>query len=256
MKWLPFAAAVVLIVTAGCSRPDDEVVRILHPQIHWDYVSTVRVGLVDDAFTNLVPDGTDGVFPASIAVARVTVDGDDLDDDQPRVVMNMEPANDFLSWNGLFDNLRYISEVFPLHGHDLGEDQPSPEQIVSAAAHLTAGLCLVYGRSDPSATESEVRGVIYRTDTGEPLAAIRANVSAPHPETIERPPDQVKGDNRHYDPRHLADLRFERLVLDCVRDLRRGDRPVIIQPPEGWTPAEPFERRDWPPPPFGTPQGH
>ena len=101
MKWLPFAAAVVLTVTAGCSRSGDKVVRILHPQIHWDSVSTVPVGQLEDAFTNLVPDGTDGLFPASIAVARITVNGDDLDDDQPRVVMNMRPANDFLSWNRL-----------------------------------------------------------------------------------------------------------------------------------------------------------
>ncbi len=255
MKWLPFATALVLTAMAGCSQHDDEVVRILLPQIQWDYVSTVRVGQVEDAFTILVPDGTDGVFPASIAVARLTINRDDLDDDQPRVVMNMKPANDFLSWNGLFDNLRYISEVFPMHRHDLGGDQPSAGRIVSGAAELTAGLCLVYGRSDSSLTESEVRGVIYRVDTGQPLAAIQANASAPHPDTIERPPDHAKGDDRHCDPRYLADIRFERLVLDCVRDLRRGDRPVILQAPEGWTPAEPFERRDWPPAPFGTPQG-
>jgi len=102
-------------------------------------------------------------------------------------------------------------------------------------------------------TESEARGVLYHVATGKPLAAIHAHVSVPHPELVERSGEQAKGDRRHCDPRYLADLRFERLALDSVRDLRRGDRPVTVEPPKGWTPKEPTVPRDWPPQPFGKP---
>lgn len=257
MKRYPLTAAAVLAALAplaGCSKPQDQVVRTMRPQVHWEDLAAEPVDDVDDTFANLATEGTDGLFPTSIAVARITVDEENLDEQHPHVLMQMTPPNDFLSWNALFDNLRYVSESFPLHSHDLGEDAPSAARIVSAAAELTAGLCLVYGRSEASETESEVRGVLYQAQTGKPLAAIHARVAVPAPDQINRPPEQVRGDDRHRDPRFLADLRFQRLVLDCIRDLRRGDRPVVVEPPEGWRPDQPTEPRVWPPPPFGTPQ--
>lgn len=253
VKRLPFTAAMLLAVVAGCSEPEGQVVQTMRPQVHWEHVATVPVEGVDDTFANLVPDGTDGVFPTSIAVARVAVGGQNSEDAAGRVMMDMSPSNDFLSWNGLLDNLRYVSEVFPLRVHDLGEEPPSAARIVSAADELNAGLCLVYGRGDVSETEAEVRGVLYQASTGKALAAVHARVLAPVPDEIERPPEQVSGDNRHCDARVLAEARFERLVLECVRDLRRGDRAVIIEPPAGWTPDEPLDPRSWPPPPFGRP---
>ncbi|HUU83599.1 MAG TPA: hypothetical protein VM243_08855 [Phycisphaerae bacterium] len=248
------AVLVALTLAGGCSRSRGKAVCAFHPSIGWDDVATERVQPVEDGFVNLAPGGTDGLFPASIAVARITVGESEGEGAGGAVVLDMTPANDFLSWNTRFDNLRYISEVFPLNWHDLGENDPSAGQIVSAAAELAAGLCLVYGRGDVSENEAEVRGLLYQARTGRPLAAIHARAAVPEPGTIDRPPEYVRGDHRHCDPRYLADVRFERLVLDCVRQLREGDRPVIVEPPEGWTPREPTELRVWPPPPFGKPQ--
>ena len=242
-----------LPVVMGCDKTTPEV-RVLGPQIHWSDIATTSVdemSRMEEGFLNLASEGTDGAFPTSLAVARITVAAGEDGSGGRKLAMDMTPPNDFLPWNAVFDNLRYVSEVFPLHPHDLGEEEPSAARIVSAAGGLTAGMCLLYGHSDISENESEVRGVLYRAGTGTPLAAIQARASVPDPDALPHPPEHVKGDRRHCDPRVLVERRFERLVLDCIRDLHSRDRPVVTEPPKGWTPQQPLEPRVWPPPPFG-----
>ncbi|MHC4063203.1 MAG: hypothetical protein ACYSUI_01695 [Planctomycetota bacterium] len=253
MRSLVPALVVFLPVMSGCERPTCEV-RVLRPEIHWSDITTTSIDLAEAGFVNLATEGTDGAFPTSLAVARVTVDAVPDGGNGRTLVMAMTPPNDFLPWNALFDNLRYVSEVFPLHTHDLGEDAPAAGPIVSAAGELTAGMCLLYAESDLSENESEVSGVLYRTGKGTPLAAIRARAAVPDPEALPHPPEHVEDDLRHCDPRVLAEQRFERLVLECVRDLHAHDRLVVSQPPAGWTPQPPLMPRHWPPLPLDKPR--
>ncbi len=245
-------AAVLGLSACGCQEKEPEVV-FLRPMVHWEDVAGGSINDVKDGFVNLAPSGTDGTFPASVAIARVTVLGDASPQPARRMKLAMAPANDFLVWNRLFDNLRFISEAFPLNERDLGESPPSIERIVWAARALDASLVLVYGQSDPSQNESLVRGVLYRTNDATPLAAIDARAEVFDPEELTRPPEDLKDDDSYCDPRVLADRRFERLVLDCILDLRLRDRPVPPKAPEGWIPDGPVEPRTWPPATFGYP---
>ena len=252
MRRLSVPLVALLPVMGACRKPA-EPVTVLRPQIHWSDIAVAPIYGVEEGFVNLASAGTDGAFPVSLAVARVTVAPGSEGSQRRKLVMDMAPPNDFLPWNALFDDLRYVSEVFPLHRHDLGEEEPGAERLVAAAGELTAGICLIYGRGDVSENEAEVRGVLYLTATGAPLAAIRVRSVVSDPEKLPHPPEHVRDDLRHCDPRVLADRRFERLVLDCVRDLYSRDRPVVSEPPPGWTPEPPVEPRTWPPRPFGKP---
>ncbi|MCP4250160.1 MAG: hypothetical protein GY778_24215 [bacterium] len=235
----------------GCEKSEPEV-RVLRPQLPWSAVATGAVGdvgEVEGTYRTLVPQGTQGAFPASLAVARLVTESQA----GGPVMLDMAPANDFLPWTALTQNLRYIAETFPLEAHDLGEEPPLPENIVAAASALRAELCLVYGRGDVSEIETELRGVLYLSTTGTPLAVIHARATVLDPEVLAHPPENVEDDLRHCDPRVLAAEKFRQLVLSSIRDLRAGDRPVIPQPDDAWTPAQPFEPRIWPPPPLGHP---
>lgn len=243
----------VLPAVAGCQQKTEEIV-VLRPAIAWEDIAPVPVQDVADGFVNLALEGTDGLFPASVAIARVTLEPGGVEDaaDSPSgsgrlLVLDVDPTNDLLPWNSLFDSLRYVHDAFPLHGHDLSGEDPLPAQLAAAAAQLRAGLCLVYSAGDLSESDSRIRGVIYDTQSGQPLAAVEASVSVPEPEAVPHPPELVKHDMRYCDPRFLADRRFEQLVFDCLRDLKSRDRRVPAQREEGWTPEGPVRPRIWPP---------
>jgi hypothetical protein len=242
---LLLAAGALGLALSGCAEKVEPVV-VLRPPIEWDDVATVPVGDVADGFVNLAPEGTDGLFPSSIAVVRLTAA--ESGDEGRSLVLDMHPPNDFLPWNSLFDSLRYVRDAFPLNSHDLSGDPPVPARLVQAAGELRAGLCLVYGCTDLSQVESRTRGLLYDTRNGKALAAIEAAVSVPAPEAVPHPPDQVEDDLRHCDARYLTDRRFEALVYECVRDLQMHNRPVPPRPEEGWTPQGPLSPRTWPPP--------
>ncbi len=252
LRWVGVGLALVLVL-AGCQKKTDPVVT-LRPTVAWEHLSPQPIRAAADGFVNLAPDGTDGVFPASIAVARVTaaaVPAANAPADQASgggaLAMDMAPANDFLPWTALFDSLQYIPDAFPMHGHDLSGEEPTAARLVQAAKQLRAGLCLVYSEGDVSAFESLVRGVVYDTRTGRALATIETQIAVPNPESVPHPPEQVDDDVRHCDPRFLADRRFEQLVFDCIRDLKSRDRPAPPQPQEGWLPEGPVKPRNWPP---------
>ncbi len=238
---LPLAA--LSVAPAGCHEKTEEIV-VLRTPVGWQAVSTVPVADVADGFVSLAPQGTDGLFPASVAVARlsmpdVSASTVSTEPSEQHALLDTHPPNDLLPWNSLFDSLRYVHDAFPLNIHDLSGDAPDPSRLVHAAARLRAGVCLVYGAGDPSESSSLVRGVIYDTRDGRALAAIQASVSVEDPESLPQPPDQVEDDHRHCDPRYLADRRFEQLVFDCLRSLKSRDRPVAPQRQEGWTPELP-----------------
>ena len=249
----------VSLAVAGCQQKTEEIV-VLRPAIAWEDIAPVPVQGVADGFVNLAPEGTDGLFPASVAIARVALEPGGVEDasDSPSgsgrlLILDVDPTNDLLPWNSLFDSLRYVHDAFPLHGHDLSGEDPLPAQLAAAAAQLRAGLCLVYSAGDLSESDSRVRGVIYDTQSGQPLAAVEASVSVPEPEAVPHPPDLVKDDMRYCDPRFLAGRRFEQLVFDCLRNLKSRDRPVPAQREEGWTPEGPVWPRTWPPGVIGAP---
>ncbi len=245
MKTHLFGCVVLAVCMAGCQQNKEPVV-LLRPSLEWHEVGAEGLPAEESGIVNLSPAGTDGVFPASIAVVRLTVVDGVLDGGR-MTVLDMEPANDMLPWNSLFDNLRYVADAFPLNDRDLNGANPAPAQLCRAAHDLSANLCLVYAASDPSVWQSRIRGVIYDTRTQTALAAIQANADGSDPEFVEHPAELADDDMSHCDARVLASRRFEQLVYDCVRDLQRADRVVAPSLEEGWTPDGPVLPRAWPP---------
>jgi hypothetical protein len=240
----------IVIISCGCARKDEAPVILLEPSVQWSDLTSQPVGEVRDGYRILTPGGTDGLTPTAIAVAKISLIEEMDPEAGGRIRLEMGPTHEYLPWNRLFDNLRYVSEAFPLSEHDLTEEPASAARLVSASSELSAGLCLIYGRGVTSPTEAEVRGVLYNTGNGQPLAVIHAGASVPHAEYVEHPPEHAKGDERSADPRVLATLKFEGFVLECLRELRRNDRAAPSEVPEQWRPDGPVEPRYWPPIPF------
>ena len=112
------------LAVAGCQQKTEEIV-VLRPAIAWEDIASASVQDVANGFVNLAPEGTAGLFPASVAIARVTLEAGGLEDASDSLsaaarllVLNVDPANDLLPWNSLFDSLPYVHDAFPLHGHD------------------------------------------------------------------------------------------------------------------------------------------
>lgn len=232
-------------VLAGCAQEGERVI-VLRPSVAWTDLGTSSSVTASEGFEILVPQGTEGLFPASMAIVRMSV-ADAAQDPARRVVLDMEPPNDFLPWNSAFDSLRYVSDAFPLHSLDMSGDRPTAARLCSAATDLSARICLVYGGMDDSATQSRVRGVIFDARTGTALARIQSLGTAPEPCEAIPSPEQVEDDLSHCDPRVLADRAFSRLVFECIKELKRLDRTAPVQPQEGWKPDGPILPRRWPP---------
>lgn len=230
---------------AGCSQEPERVI-VLKPAVAWPDLGLSTPDTDWEGYELLTSEGTQGLFPASLAIARVTIIGA-ADKGPEGVAMDMEPPNDFLPWNSAFDSLRYVSDAFPMHSLDLSGDSPTSARLCSAARRLSARICLVYGVTDLSPSQSRVRGVIFDAQTGIPLARLQAQVVAPDEGSVAPEPDQVEDDLSHYDPRVLADLSFSRLVFECIRELKQRDQTGPVQPQEGWTPEGPVLPRYWPP---------
>ncbi|MFQ5489388.1 MAG: hypothetical protein ACE5GE_01595 [Phycisphaerae bacterium] len=247
VKYLLSAAVVWVVGVAlvGCTQEPERIV-ILRPEVAWPDLGLSKPDIDSDGFDILAPEWTQGLFPASMAVARVSV-ADPTKAGARNVVLDMQPANDFLPWNSTFDSLRYVSDAFPMHALDLSGDAPTTAKLCSAATDLSARICLVYAGTDLSERRSRVRGVLFDARSGAALARIQAQAEARDPELTEPPPGDVEEDLRHCDARVLADQSFAKLVFECVRELKRRDRAAPVESQEGWTPAGPVLPRFWPP---------
>ncbi len=201
-------------------------------------------------FRLLVEGRTRGVFPASIGVTRVhpLPDGSE---DRDKLILDMKPAVDFLRWNSAFDDLRSISEVFPIEQMALNGAQPSIDSILAAGDALRAELCLIYAEVPEGPAQAEVSGVLFEVHDRRPLAAIRSLAAVADPidgdETVSHPDEKSTVAREQRDPRLVSEQYFEALMRKCLLALMHNDDPAERVAPEGWVPERMLEPAIWPP---------
>jgi len=216
------------------------------PTVHWERVSTQPAYAVQEGYRILVSQPTQALFPASMAVTRVSVDPPFLPNDGGESVLLTDPRNEFLQWNSTLDNQMAISEVFPIKDDDLGGGPADPEQILAAFRALHAGLGLIYAVNELSPYESEMFGILYDIESARPVASLHTSAQSVLP---VNPKACRSGQPNLWetDSRALVRANFDELVHMVIRQLILHDQPAPIQTQTGWIPATPTTPVAWPP---------
>ncbi len=245
--------AALCLTLLGCQKRRELPFVPTTPVVSWRDLSDGQREFPQDTFKLLVGGPTEGLFPTSLAIARLA--GAPPAGAGPRLAarqglfLSTAPAHDLLKWNAAFDDIRLISEVFPLSQMSLNGRPACLPTLMESAAAMTGRMCLVYSIADLTPTESEIKGVLYRVSTGEPMAAVHARG------LYFPPPDNDRADARDdierlLEPssaRLVAEARFLRLTRDCLLALRDNDRPMRPEIEEGWVPQGPLAPQVWPP---------
>jgi hypothetical protein len=292
---------------AGCGEKAETVAPVFiatSPVVAWDDLVPNAGPWPEDDFRLLLTEPTEGLFPISLAVARVAAHstledlatsdspegyeasfdpeatdtaaepGEPEAHDEPaafeaskphdeptafehpgeyELALDMNPPHDFLKWNSLFKDVRAVSAVFPISWVALDGREISARNMVKATEALTGRMCLVYAITDFDESYSEVKGVLYRVDTGEALATIHASGSYDLPYDEDPPTDAAQLSAPVVQllaprtPRLVAERRFQSRVRACMLKLLEQDQPVEPTPEEGWVPEGPLAPPLWPP---------
>lgn len=237
--------AISLALFVGCaSKKKTEEIWVPSPRVHWEDLSQRSIDAPTNQNRILTAEATKGMFPASMAVTRLSIhEVAEMQSREP--VLVTDPRNEFLQWNSSLDDKMAVSEVFPIFPRDLGGNPANPDQILAAFRALDARLGLIYAVNELSPTETEAFGVLYDVKAAAPIAAIHAKAeSILIPETEKEP---TKFDLWKTDSRALARAKFEDSLRQCVRDLISRDQPTELESAEGWKRLSPTRPVEWPP---------
>lgn len=246
---IPMVMLVAATGVSGCQKKGFDFLPT-SPVVEWKAISTTPNGTADDGYRVLISGKTQGVFPVSLGVARVR--GVEREVGVSRVEhleLDVKPPVDFLAWNSVFDDLRFVSEVFPLNPKAMDGAPASVATILDAAKALKARACLIYSEAHDSVYESQVRGALYEVATGRQLAAIHSTAHVDHPIALDDKDDyeDLAAEREARDPRLVALRRFEQHLRDCLLQLNANDEPAEPVTPEGWVPTF-VDPATWPPP--------
>lgn len=236
------------LLAFGCQKKERMAFVATWPTVEWK--SIARGGGADrDGFQINMNQRTTGLFPASLAVARVRA-VDDLASPTAnvRLMLNTDPQVDFLSWNTVFDDLREISEVYPIAHMSMDGAAVSIDSVLNAAEAQRAGLCLIYTQVLESVQDARLRGVLYAVNSRQQLATIHAFAHIQHPIALDDEDDyELEAAEREArDPLLVATRQFERYMRDLLMKLRANNDPQSPEAPQGWTPQY-MEPAVWPP---------
>lgn len=249
MRAILLILAVVLTTVSGCQKRERPVVLGTSPAVSWTDLTVAQASGVQDGYRLAVSEATRGVFPASLAVARLAV-GSDGAGGGMGLRLAMKPEVDFLSWNSVFDDFRSVSEVFPLKAMALDGAGVKVGSLLDGADSLRAGMLLVYAEVSCSESDSEVRGVLYEVSTRRLLALVHASAHVDMPIASDEEADRKipLEDHVSRDPRLLSIRTFEHTMRECLLALMANDESTAPVAPEGWIPDRQFEPLTWPPP--------
>jgi hypothetical protein len=215
------------------------------PAVYWTDIASENVPPVVDGFRLLTTGPTQGLFPAALAVSRVSITNSPKPQGRDPELLT-DPRNEFLQWNSAFDDLMAVSEVFPIAERTLGGGQAEPKQILAAFRALHARLGLIYAVNEPTELEAEMIAVLYDLKADRPIACLHArSQSKPPPESESKSKKPVN----LWDTaaRALVRKEFEKLAHACVRELTLQDEPAALEDKSGWTPETPVRPVEWPP---------
>lgn len=256
--YIPVLTTLVLLGATGCEK--DETPDFAFdpaPPVPWRDLLDRDTTAPENEYTILIPQPTQGLFPMSLAIARIMAvqpsgERDDAEPGEYELTLAMQPPHDFLRWNSVFDDIRLVSEVFPLSQISLNGESITTTTLIESSQAMRGRLCLIYAADDIAPDESEVKGVLLDTRTREVLAMIHARGHYTEPTKKEKEQEKETESDatillKPCTPRLVAERRFEQLTRDCILALVRHDRPIEPQPVEGWVPELPWAPRIWPP---------
>ncbi len=238
----------------GCEKRKEPPFMPTTPVVPWRDLSGQQTEFPQDSFTLLLDEPTEGLFPTSLAVARLAGVQPAGADPRPAanhgLVLSTAPAHELLKWNAAFDDIRLVSEVFPLSQMSLNGRPACVSTLMESAAAMTGRICLVYSITDLAPSESEIRGVLYRVSSQQPVAAVHAR-GVYYPPMEDDGSEDFRTDlEKLLEPRSarlVAEARFLSLTRDCLLALRDNDRPARPEIEEGWVPQGPLAPPIWPP---------
>ncbi len=234
------------VIGTGCVSKQRVEFTPTSVELDWDVLAGGQPVTVSQDYRLIVSERTQGMFPSSLAVARLSAD-EDPTATEAAVVLDMEPEVDFLSWNSVFDDFRSISEVFPMNIMAMDGAEVTVNTLLNASYSLRAGMLLVYSESRKSIHEAQVKGVLYSVPARRMLAAIHADAYIEDPVDLDdsRCAGSPSADMR--DPRLVCVGQFEAKMRDCLLALMQNDDPVKATAPDGWIPDREIEPLIWPP---------
>lgn len=239
------AMAGVVSSLAGCAEKR-QTEWTPKPHVDWTHIASGPIAPPDNEYRIELLEPTVGLFPANMAVTRVSLQPDDAGAATTEPRLFADPRNEFLQWNSTFDDQMAVSEVFPIDQRDLGGGKAMPEQIVAAFRALHARLGLIYAVNELSEDESAMFGALYDISADRVIATFHAQAVS-----VDLPDDaQEKDDPYHLwktDSRALVRAEFADMVHTCMRELILNDRPAQLESTKGWTPTGPIRPVEWPP---------
>lgn len=239
-------------VMTGCASSRKVVAWTPAPFVHWQNVSPLPVGPLENSYRIVTDEPTQGLFPANIAVTRVGLEPVDAEPGKLVPVVYKDPRNEFLQWNSSFDDQMAISEVFPIDEFDLGGGLAKPDQVVAAFHGLHANLGLIYAMNELAPDQTEIIAALYDVEKARPIAYLQASAkSIPPPvdrSECRRAADKCHADLWRTDSKSRVRKKFEEILYACVYDLIQNDQPELIDVPKGWKRVFPERSSAWPPP--------
>jgi hypothetical protein len=213
----------------------------------------------ENSYRLLIEPQSKGVFPCTLAIARVEPDesaaGDFLLAQAPTsepalrlTVAEMSPAEQ-ARWAEAFRGMLAIRDLRflgPLSLKDRGNGTPG---LLRSAARIDASFLLTYLVNRFGPNSAQVIGVLYDVGTARPVAVLHAYRQYLDEEGREIAVEAKPGDQRQIDAIYQATAQFEDLTVACMRELLRGDRPTEEKRPHRWRPRYPFWQPLWMAPP-------
>ncbi|MFH1746364.1 MAG: hypothetical protein ABIG44_04895 [Planctomycetota bacterium] len=220
--------ALILTTLIGCHRPP---VTVYEDRLDMDQLAT-GMSAQDNQYCLLVGQQTTGRFPCTLAIAQYAPTAGVA---EALSVMDMKPADE-ATWSETFRgsiavrDLRFIS---PRSLKATGEDRAGA---IRAARLAGARLLLVHAVNRYGPNSAQVLGVLYETDTGQPLATLHTSANYVNEEGVEVAVDDESGDQRARDARYQAVKAFEHQAFACLADqVQRDTAPGTIEE-HRWTP--------------------
>lgn len=240
--------AALVLIGGGCGKKNKMAFVATWPTVQWNDIA--RSGGADDGGYHVtVGQRTIGLFPSSLAVARVrAVDDMVTVDPTTHLELDLTPEVDFLAWNRVFDDIRDISEVFPLSYAAMDGAPISVDAILDGASAQRAGLCLIYTQVLETVRDAQLRGALYDVKQRRQLAVIHsvAHVLDPIALDDEDEYEAQASQRESRDPRLVATRQFEQYMRDLLLELRANDDSQAPVTPEGWVPQY-MQPAIWPP---------
>ncbi len=235
---------------AGCYPEKPKPVVLDHgPTLgDWPQFLEAKATSVKNAYVMVGTGATDGMFPCSIAVARIGKPWPVIAEENSALALLSPDSTEMIGWMELFDDTWVVSEVFPVSYPGIAIRAGFPDSLIDHARDGGARICVMYSVNQTSKHHAEASAIVYDAKESKVLGSVHADSHVMLPE-IEQdypppPPGRVPTDYRHLDPKFIAMKQLRKQTRACILDLIVKDKPrVAPDNPQAQTTGRVFFQR-------------